>query len=95
MKERIFKVFLVFMILFYLGCVAISFITKGAVEKYKAVKVVKIDGIPPRNKDYPLSQIFSFISKGKPVGPAEKFINFVSSNEGKEIIKRRGMIPIK
>ncbi len=74
---------------------AISFITKGAVLKHKAIKVIKIDGISPSHKDYPLSQVFSFITKGKPVGPAKAFINFVMSSKGKEIIKRRGMFPIQ
>ena len=74
---------------------AISFITKGAIEKPRAVKVIKIDGAPPSHKDYPLSQVFSFITKGKPMGPAKAFINFVFSKDGKEIIKKRGMLPIK
>jgi phosphate transport system substrate-binding protein len=62
---------------------------------HKEIKAIKIDGISPTHKDYPLAQTFSFITKGKPVGPAKQFIDFALSGDGKEIIIKRGMSPIQ
>ena len=74
---------------------AISFIAHGAVGGHKDIKSIKVDGISPTHKDYPLTQIFSFVTKGKPVGPAKKFVDFASSSSGKAIMKNRGMLPVQ
>jgi phosphate transport system substrate-binding protein len=74
---------------------AISFISHGAIASHKEIKAIKIDGIPLTHKDYPLSQIFSFITRGKPIGPAKKFIDFAFSGDGKAIMVNRGMSPIQ
>jgi len=74
---------------------AISFIAHGAIATHKEIKAIKIDGIPPKHKDYPLTQTFSFITRGKPIGPAKEFIDFSLSEDGKAIMKHRGMSPIQ
>ena len=38
--------------------------------------------------------MFLFVTKGKPSGAAKALIDFAYSDEGKEIIKNRGMIPM-
>ena len=73
---------------------AISAIAQGAAVDHKAVKVLKIDGRLPRDSDYPYQQIFYFITKGEPTGPAKALIDFVFSDKGVEIIKKRGMVPV-
>ena len=49
---------------------------------------MKIDGRLPRDNNYPYSQIFYFITKGEPAGPAKALIDFALSKIGIEIIKR-------
>ena len=73
---------------------SISAIAQGAAVDNKAVKVLKIDGRLPRDNNYPYSQIFYFITKGEPKGPAKALIDFVFSDKGLEIIKKRGMAPV-
>ncbi|MBA4395667.1 MAG: hypothetical protein C0407_19110, partial [Desulfobacca sp.] len=73
---------------------AISFVTQGAIGKAGGVKIIKVNGLAPRDKGYPYFQEFSFITKGKPSGTAKAFVDYALSTEGKEIIGRRGMIPV-
>ncbi|MGA3086428.1 MAG: substrate-binding domain-containing protein [Thermodesulfobacteriota bacterium] len=73
---------------------AISFVTLGAIGKAGGVKTVKINGFSPKDKGYPYFQEFSFVTKGKPAGAAKTFVDFTLSEKGKEIIEKRGMIPI-
>jgi phosphate transport system substrate-binding protein len=73
---------------------AISFVTQGAVAKAGGIKMVRVNGLAPKDKGYPYFQEFSFITKGKPEGAAKAFIDFTLSDKGKEIIGRRGMIPV-
>jgi phosphate transport system substrate-binding protein len=73
---------------------AISFVTQGAIGKAGGIKLIKVNGLAPRDKGYPYFQEFSFISKGKPTGTAKVFVDFALSDKGKEIIGRRGMIPV-
>lgn len=73
---------------------AISFVTQGAIGKAGGIKLIKVNGLSPKDKGYPYFQEFSFITKGKPVGAAKAFVDYALSKEGKEIIGRRGMIPV-
>ena len=73
---------------------SISAIAQGAAVDHKAVKVLKIDGRLPRDSDYPYQQTFYFITKGEPTGPAKALIDFVFSDKGVGIIKKRGMVPV-
>ncbi|MFH0788783.1 MAG: substrate-binding domain-containing protein [Pseudomonadota bacterium] len=74
---------------------AISFVTQGAIGKAGGIKLIKVNGLSPKDKGYPYFQEFSFITKGKPAGPAKAFVDFALSEKGIEIIGRRGMIPVK
>jgi phosphate transport system substrate-binding protein len=73
---------------------AISFVTRGAIARAGGVKMVRINNLSPKDKGYPYFQEFSFVTKGKPDGPGKTFVDFALSEKGKEIIEKRGMIPI-
>lgn len=74
---------------------SISFIARGAIVGHKDIKTVDIDGISATHPDYPLSQVFSFITRGNPTGPVKAFVDFALSDAGKAIMKQRGMVPIQ
>ena len=46
------------------------------------------------DKNYPFYQEFSFITKGKPSGSAKAFIDHAFSDKGREIIRKKGMVPV-
>jgi len=73
---------------------AVSFVAHGAAVNEEGVKIVKVDGLSCTDKNYPFYQEFSFITKGKPSGSAKAFIDHAFSDKGKEIIEKRGMIPV-
>jgi len=75
-------------------CGAVSFISKGAAVQHKELKILEIDGLSPTAEDYPYYQIFYFITKKEPEGNLKKFIEFAYSEEGANIIKKNGMVPI-
>ncbi|QTA88579.1 substrate-binding domain-containing protein [Desulfonema magnum] len=74
---------------------SISFISLGAQTTMGTTKTLKVNNIDPTDKDYPYYQIFSFVTKGKPVGDAKKFIDFALSDKGIKLMKKKGMLPVK
>ncbi|MFH2064334.1 MAG: substrate-binding domain-containing protein [Pseudomonadota bacterium] len=74
---------------------SVSFIGYGAVKGVEDVNILKIDGLLPDQKGYPYYQIMSFVTKGEPSGPVQKFVNFVKSEKGRKLIEKRGMRPIQ
>ena len=73
---------------------AVSFISKGAQFSHPKVKVLTINGKKPEDKNYPFYQVFYLISKGAPAGSVKTFIDFALSDVGREIITKRGMLPL-
>ncbi len=73
---------------------SISFIAQGAVANQTDVIKMRINGLSIKDKDYPYYQQFSFVTAGTPVGVAQAFIDFVLSEKGIQLIKKKGMIPI-
>jgi len=71
---------------------AISFIAQGAAHR-AGVKVVNIAGLAPADVEYPYSQVFSFVTKGKPRGPVKEFIDHLMLYEGKEMMAKKGIVP--
>ncbi|UCF85885.1 MAG: substrate-binding domain-containing protein [Desulfobacteraceae bacterium] len=71
---------------------SISFIAQGAARQ-EGIKALKIDGMDPMDSNYPYCQMFSFVTKGKPSGAVKEFIDHIKSKEGKEIMKKRGVMP--
>ena len=73
---------------------AISFTSQGAARLVtRGLSKLKINGISVDDKDYPYVQIFSFVTRGLPTGAAKQYIEFSLSQEGKDIMKRKGMVP--
>jgi len=73
---------------------SITFISQGAHTVNEAVKIISVDGLSPGDSNYPYSQTFSFVTKGKPCCAAEKFIDFAFSEEGRRIMTKNGMTPL-
>jgi len=73
---------------------AISFVAQGAIGDEEEIKIINVDGLSPKEKDYPLYQTFSFLTKGEPKGPAKAAINFGLSTWGIEIMRSKGMVPV-
>lgn len=78
----------------YFPCGTISFISQGTTTKYKEIKTLKINGLLPMDKDYAYYQIFYYITKGESSGMVKKFIDFTFSEEGRQIIRKNGMLPL-
>jgi len=73
---------------------AISFIANGAVAHEDRVQTLRIDGMLPKDADYPYSQIFYYVTRGKPEGSLKAFIDFAFSDKGKAIMQHNGMLPL-
>jgi phosphate transport system substrate-binding protein len=83
---------------------AIGYVSIGAAEraekKLGKIKRIKIDGIEPtkenvKNKTYPIIRPLNLITKGRPSGDVERFIEFLLSPQGQNIVKNLDYIPIK
>lgn len=73
---------------------AVSFISRGAQITHPDIKVLRIDGKKPGDKDYRYYQIFYIVSKGEPKGAVKTFVDFIKSKKGRSLILERGMVPI-
>jgi len=73
---------------------AISFIAHAAIRDTEHLRMVKINGLLPRDKDYPYYQTFYYVTKGEPIGAVKQFVDFTMSEKGQEMIKAKGMIPV-
>jgi len=78
----------------FFPCGAISFIAQGDVEHEPGIVTIKVNGIGPHEAAYPYFQIFYYVSRGKPTGAVEAFIDFSFSEAGQGIMRRNGMIPL-
>lgn len=74
---------------------AVSFISRGAQITHPKVKVVQIDGTKPGDADYPFYQMFHLVTKGKPSGTVKVFVDFLTSEKGRDLILERGMLPVE
>lgn len=73
---------------------SISFIAQGAaIYRHSGVKIARVNGLLPVDPNYPYSQVFSFVTKGRPAGAAKTFIDFALSELGRKLIANRGMAP--
>ena len=73
---------------------SLSFISRGAAKGRGDLKIIKINGHSPKDKDYPYHQIFYHVTEGKPIDVVKKFIDFTQSQKGRAIIEKKGMTPI-
>lgn len=70
-----------------------------AYSKAEGIKVLKINGILPsvetvHDKTYPISRPNFFYTNGNSYGNQRKFVDFVLSEEGQEIVRRVGFVPL-
>jgi phosphate transport system substrate-binding protein len=77
---------------------SIGYISLGLVNK--AVKALHLDGVSPTDENilenrYRLVRPFLFVTKGMPSDDAKSFIDFVLSEEGQDLIKKEGLIPVQ
>jgi phosphate transport system substrate-binding protein len=78
----------------YFPCGTISFISQGAALHHKEIITIQIDGLYPSDINYPYYQTFYYIIRGEPTGHVKKFIDFTFSEQGAQIMRRNGMVPI-
>ncbi len=74
----------------------VGYMSLGQVDA--AVKALEIDGIVPTNQTvtngkYPLVRPFLFVLKGQASDEAQKFIDFVLSPPGQQMLQREGLVP--
>lgn len=77
---------------------AIGYISMAAVDS--SVKALSINNVKPTkenvsNRSYKIQRPFIYVTKGKPTGLANAFINFVLSKEGQDILDKEGAVRIK
>lgn len=59
----------------------------------KRIKSLKISGLSTKDKNYNYYKQFSYITVGKPAGKAKALLAFLSSENGKAIMKKEGVCP--
>jgi len=64
------------------------------------VAPVALDGVVPtietvRKGDYKIARGLFSNTKGDPVGLTKKFIDFLSTPDGRKIIEKQGFIPVR
>lgn len=83
---------------------AIGYVSIGAAEraerKLGKIKRIRLDGIEAsrenvRNKSYPIIRPLNLITKGKPSGEVERFMEFLLSPHGQNIVKNLDYIPVR
>jgi len=75
----------------------ISLVQVAPLKGQKQVKAISIDGVEPtdvniENKTYKLARPFLFIALEEPKGLAKDFVDFILSDEGKAILRGKGLI---
>lgn len=74
----------------------VSFVNHGALQgKSGAAHVVRIDGLGPGDPEYPYYEVFSLVTRGKPVGSVKTFVDYAFSEEARRIFTARSMKPIE
>lgn len=76
----------------------IGYVGIGYIDK--RVKAIKVDGVYPTeatvlDSTYPISRPLFMYTNGKPTGLAARFIDFVLSEKGQEIVKEEGFVSVR
>ncbi|OPX34588.1 hypothetical protein B1H10_03325, partial [candidate division KSB1 bacterium 4484_188] len=71
----------------------------GGIAYGKEVKLCRVNSIPPTSENirydlYPISRYLYLITVRKPLGVYRKFIDWIISSEGQNVIKQVGYIPL-
>ncbi|MFX1257512.1 MAG: phosphate ABC transporter substrate-binding protein [Promethearchaeota archaeon] len=78
---------------------AIGYVGYGYTEEDEGIKAIGIDGKIPNEKnvhseEYKLSRYLIVLVKGEPSGHVKKFITFIRSDKGQEIVKSEGFFKL-
>ncbi len=76
---------------------AIGYVGLGYLET--AVKALQVNGVTASektasSKEFPVSRFLYMYTNGKPKGETEKYINFVLSAAGQQLVKNEGFVPL-
>ena len=77
---------------------AIGYVGLGYLDN-SGIKAVKVNGVKPTNAtvasgEFPIARPLFMFTDGWPEGLTSKFINFILSAEGQEIVKTQGYVPL-
>ena len=73
---------------------AVSFVNLAATRgRPKGIRIIKIEGLSPKDEEYPFLESFSLVTKGKPGKPVQELLEFLGSNEAARILLNRGVTP--
>ncbi len=77
---------------------AIGYVSVGYIDK--SIAAVALDGVAPtlenvKQAKYKVARGLYSNTKGEPHGLTQKFINFLYSAEGQQIVAQKGFIPVK
>jgi phosphate transport system substrate-binding protein len=78
---------------------AIGYTSAGALSDQSKLKVLTVGGVAPapetlRNGTYPITRTLHFATKGAPSGKVKEFLDFVESDQGREIIAQVGFVTL-
>lgn len=81
-----------------IGYVSISEVIQAA-EEGMSVRLVDLDGVRPSleaigDGSYPMFRTLYLVSKGQPAAPAQKLLDFLRGDQGREVIKRGRYVPL-
>ena len=73
---------------------AVSFVNLAATQgRPKGIRIISIEGLSPKDKDYPFTESFSVITKGRPSEAADKLLDFLAGDEAAQVLLKRGVTP--
>ncbi len=73
---------------------AISFVNLAATHgRPKGTRIISVNGISPRDKNYPFIEPFSIVTKGQPDKPVKRLLDFLAGEEAGRILMKRGVTP--
>ena len=77
---------------------SIGYISAGLVDN--RVKALTIDGVAPtaeniKNHTYKLRRRFLLVSREALSGPCQKFVDFILSPQGQQILEKEGLVGVK
>lgn len=78
---------------------AIGYASLSDLKKDNNVKQLKVNGITPtpetiKNQEYIIQRPFLLLTNSTPSNSTQQFINWILSDDGQEIVKQEGLIPI-
>ena len=73
---------------------SVSFIGQGATVAQHGIRTIRVNNQAPTDKRYPYRQTYYLVLPPEPRTPAKQLVDFILSEEGTNIMKQRGMVPI-